>query len=89
MSQLWTEEQLRQFIPDIDSQLDDSDIPTVVIQGQGSNIFLQFENRCEIEFLMAQLSNLLLHQEEADLGVTVKGTVTTFGEYCTQSSANK
>jgi hypothetical protein len=81
MSQLWTEEQIRQIIPDIDSQLDDSDIPTVVIKREGSSIFLQFENRREIEFLIAQLSNLLIHHEELDLGVTVKGDVTTFGEY--------
>ena len=84
MSQVWTEEQIRQLIPDIDSQLDDSNIPTVVIKRGGSNIFLQFENRHEIEFLIAQLSNLLIHQEELDLGVTVKGDVTTFGEYCSQ-----
>lgn len=45
---------------------------------------LQFENRREIEFLIAQLSNLLLHQDELDLGVTVKGNVTTFGEYCSE-----
>jgi hypothetical protein len=82
MSHLWTEEQIRQFIPDIELQLDDNDVPTVVINCEGDNIFLQFENRREIEFLIAQLSNLLLHQEESDLGVTVKGTVTTFGEYC-------
>jgi len=82
MSQLWTEEQIRQLIPDIDSHLDDSDIPTVVIKRDGSNIFLQFENRREIELLIAQLSNLLSHQDELDLGVTVKGNVTTFGEYC-------
>ncbi len=89
MSHLWTEEQIRQFIPDLDSQLDDGDRPTVVIKGQGSNIFLQFENPRAIEFLIAQLSNLLLHQEEADLGVTIKGSVTTFGEYCAQSSVNE
>lgn len=82
MSHLWTEEQIRQLIPDIDSQLDDSDIPTVAIKREGRNIFLQFENRREIEFLIAQLSNLLIHPEESDLGVTVKGNVTTFGEYC-------
>lgn len=81
MSQLWTEDQIRQLIPDIDSQLDDSDVPTVVIKRDGSNIFLQFENRREIEFLIAQLSNLLIHQDELDLGVTVKGNLTTFGEY--------
>lgn len=84
MSQLWTEEQIRQLIPDIDSHLDDSDVPTVVIKRDGSNIFLQFENRREIEFLIAQLSNLLLHKDELDLGVTVKGNVTTFGEYCSE-----
>lgn len=84
MSQMWTEEQIRQIIPDIDSQLDDSDIPTVIIKGEGSSIFLQFENRREIEFLIAQLSNLLIHHEELDLGVTVKGYVTKFGEYSSQ-----
>ncbi|MEG4321711.1 MULTISPECIES: hypothetical protein [unclassified Microcoleus] len=84
MSQIWTEEQIRQIIPDIDSQLDDSDIPTLVIKGEGSSIFLQFENRREIEFLIAQLSNLLIHHKELDLGVTVKGYVTTFGEYSSQ-----
>jgi hypothetical protein len=84
MSQLWTEEQIRQIIPDIDSQLDDSDVPTVVINRDGNNIFLQFESRREVEFLIAQLSNLLIHSEELDLGVTVKGNVTTFGEYCSQ-----
>ncbi len=81
MSQLWTEEQIRQIIPDIDLQLDDSDVPTVVIKRDGGNIFIQFENRREIEFLIAQLSNLLIHQDELDLGVTVKGNVTKFGEY--------
>ncbi len=84
MSQLWSEEQIRQLIPDIDSQLDDTDVPTVVIKRDGSNIFLQFENRREIEFLIAQLSNLLIHQDELDLGVTVKGNVTTFDEYCSE-----
>ncbi|HAX86632.1 MAG TPA: hypothetical protein DCY91_10270 [Cyanobacteria bacterium UBA11370] len=84
MSQLWSEEQIRQLIPDIDSQLDDTDVPTVVIKRDGSNIFLQFENRREIEFLIAQLSNLLIHQDELELGVTVKGNVTTFDEYCSE-----
>ncbi|NET32016.1 MAG: hypothetical protein F6K19_08435 [Cyanothece sp. SIO1E1] len=84
MSQLWTEEQIRQQIPDIDSQSDDSDIPTVVIKRGSNSIFLQFENRDEIEFLIAQLSNLLIHRKEEDLGVTVKGNVTTFGEYCSE-----
>ncbi len=84
MSQLWSEEQIKQLIPDIDSQLDDTDVPTVVIKRDGSNIFLQFENRREIEFLIAQLSNLLIHQDELDLGVTVKGNVTTFDEYCSE-----
>ena len=84
MSQMWTEEQIRQIIPDIDSQLDDSDIPTVIIKGEGSSIFLQFDNRREIEFLIAQLSNLLIHHEELDMGVTVKGYVTTFGECSSQ-----
>ncbi|NJN22570.1 MAG: hypothetical protein HC812_17075 [Leptolyngbya sp. RL_3_1] len=82
MSQTWTEEKIRQLIPDIDTQLDDSDVPTVVIRPSGSNIFLQFENRRELEFLIAQLSSLLVHQNETDLGVTVKGNLTTFGEYC-------
>ncbi|NJR26288.1 MAG: hypothetical protein HC786_31400 [Richelia sp. CSU_2_1] len=41
-----------------------------------------FESRREVEFLIAQLSNLLIHQEELDLGVTVKGNVTTFDDYC-------
>jgi hypothetical protein len=50
MSQLWTEEQIRQIIPDIDAQLDDSDIPTVVIKREGISIFLQFENRRECDF---------------------------------------
>ncbi len=84
MSHLWNEEQIRQIIPDIDSQLEDSDVPTVVIKRDGNNIFLQFESRREVEFLIAQLSNLLIHQEELDLGVTVKGNVTTFGEYCAE-----
>ncbi len=84
MSQLWNEEQIRQIIPDIDSQLEDSDVPTVVIKRDGNNIFLQFESRREVEFLIAQLSNLLIHPEEVDLGVTVKGNVTTFGEYCAE-----
>lgn len=59
-------------------------IPTVVVDGQykkgDRNVFLQFENKESVLFLVQQLQSMLEHGHE--LNVTLSGEVTTFGEYC-------
>ncbi|NEP43409.1 MAG: hypothetical protein F6K35_30965 [Okeania sp. SIO2H7] len=59
-------------------------VPTVVVDGQyrkgDRNVFLQFENKESVLFLVQQLQSMLEHGHE--LNVTLSGEVTTFGEYC-------
>ena len=59
-------------------------VPTVVVSGEyrgGNNVFLQFENKKTIQFLISQLQDILTHENDS-MGITLAGQVMSFGEYC-------
>ena len=83
----WGDELYEQvmLLPDDDEEQERA-IPTLVVGRDQThdNVFIQFQDRKEVEFLISQLASLLTHDSE-DYGVSVRGQVTTFGEYCDQA----
>ncbi|NEQ98810.1 MAG: hypothetical protein F6K30_19165, partial [Cyanothece sp. SIO2G6] len=64
---------------------DDSQIPTILVgkAQQHENIFIVFQSRSEVEYLLSQLTSLLIHQqgENAEYAVSVRGCSMTAGDY--------
>ena len=56
----------------------DGDIPTVLVgQKGGNNVFLSFEDKSDVEFLIYQLSSMLAHGDK-ELAVTLKAEIVKF-----------
>ena len=68
---------------------DDAQIPTILIGREQAheNIFMAFQSRAEVEFLLAQLTSLLVHQQgkPAEYAISVRGRAMTSGDYYEQT----
>lgn len=76
------DEQLRELIgPERVAALDEYDdgaIPTVVVGSEGSNVFLHFKDRVDIEHLISQLADVLAVNNPSEMTVRVSGSVQAF-----------
>lgn len=59
-------------------EYDDGAIPTVVVESPGSNVFLHFKDRGDIEHLIGQLADVLAANNPSEMTVRVSGSVQTF-----------
>lgn len=68
---------------------DDTHIPTILVgrEQQHENIFIAFQSRSEVEYLLSQLTSLLVHQqgENSEYAVSLRGRSMTAGDYYEQT----
>ncbi|NEQ98819.1 MAG: hypothetical protein F6K30_19210 [Cyanothece sp. SIO2G6] len=76
-------------LPDDDEEQERA-IPTLVIgrDQPHSTVFIQLQDRKEVEHLISQLASLLTYNSE-EYGISVQGQVTSFGEYCDRHLKNE
>jgi hypothetical protein len=78
---LVSREELEKLCPGITHEYDDTDTPAVIITKTGEPIVLTFNDKSDIVELIERLSELL--EAQGDLGVVIKGQITTIGDMTT------
>lgn len=84
-----TESELKALVGEAEweriTQADDSQVPTLVVgrDQPHDNVFIAFQSRSEVEYLLSQLTSLLVHQQgdQAEYAVSVRGQIMTSGNY--------
>jgi hypothetical protein len=84
---LVSKEELERLCPGISEEYDDTETVEIVVTGMGEPIALTFNSKQQVMDLIKQLLELL--DDRAELGVIVKGQVTTIGEMALAESLSQ